>query len=97
MSDGATVRQAQVAAQRNRESPRFRIFAFAVFSAAVVGVAMGAAVGRSSVSYQELFVFGAAAAVAGILSVRDVVRCWTDDGASCEIPQQPANRFARTG
>ena len=24
---------------------------------------------------------------AGILSVRDVVRCWTDDGASCEIPQ----------
>ena len=26
---------------------------------------------------------------AGILSVRDVVRCWTDDGASCEIPQSP--------
>ena len=26
---------------------------------------------------------------AGILSVRDIVRCWTDDGASCEIPQQP--------
>lgn len=22
----------------------------------------------------------------GILSVRDIVRCWTDDGASCEIP-----------
>ena len=37
------------------------------------------------------------AETAGILSVRDVVRCWTDDGASCEIPQQPANRFARTG
>ena len=35
--------------------------------------------------------------IAGILSVRDVVRCWTDDGASCEIPQQPENRFARTG
>ena len=31
---------------------------------------------------------------AGILSVRDVVRCWTDDGASCEIPQQPG-QFAR--
>jgi len=31
---------------------------------------------------------------AGILSVRDVVRCWTDDGASCEIPQQPEG-FAR--
>jgi CBS domain-containing protein len=29
------------------------------------------------------------AETAGILSVRDVVRCWTDDGASCEIPQQP--------
>ena len=26
---------------------------------------------------------------AGILSVRDIVRCWTDDGASCELPQQP--------
>ena len=23
----------------------------------------------------------------GILSVRDVVRCWTDDGASCEVPR----------
>jgi CBS domain-containing protein len=22
----------------------------------------------------------------GILSMRDIVRCWTDDGASCEIP-----------
>jgi CBS domain-containing protein len=33
---------------------------------------------------------------AGILSVRDVVRCWTDDGASCEIPQQP-ERLARSG
>jgi CBS domain-containing protein len=28
--------------------------------------------------------------VAGVLSVRDVVRCWTDDGASCEVPQSPA-------
>src|ERR671917_1668688 len=27
--------------------------------------------------------------IAGILSVRDVVRCWTDDGASCELPAQP--------
>lgn len=23
----------------------------------------------------------------GILSVRDIVRCWTDDGASCEVPR----------
>jgi CBS domain-containing protein len=26
----------------------------------------------------------------GVLSVRDIVRCWTDDGASCEVPQSPA-------
>jgi CBS domain-containing protein len=26
----------------------------------------------------------------GILSVRDIVRCWTDDGASCDLPQPPA-------
>jgi len=32
---------------------------------------------------------------AGILSVRDIVRCWTDDGASCDIPQSP--RLARAG
>jgi signal-transduction protein with cAMP-binding, CBS, and nucleotidyltransferase domain len=25
--------------------------------------------------------------VAGILSVRDVVRCWTDDGALCDVPE----------
>jgi CBS domain-containing protein len=25
----------------------------------------------------------------GILSVRDIVRVWTDDGASCELPQPP--------
>jgi CBS domain-containing protein len=24
----------------------------------------------------------------GVLSVRDVVRCWTDDGASCEVPEE---------
>jgi CBS domain-containing protein len=28
--------------------------------------------------------------VVGILSVRDIVRCWTDDGALCEVPAQPA-------
>jgi CBS domain-containing protein len=26
----------------------------------------------------------------GILSMRDIVRCWTDDGASCEIPEAAA-------
>ena len=24
--------------------------------------------------------------IAGVLSMRDIVRCWTDDGASCEVP-----------
>ncbi len=28
--------------------------------------------------------------VVGVLSVRDVVRCWTDDGASCEVPEETA-------
>ena len=27
---------------------------------------------------------------AGVLSVRDIVRCWTDDGAICEVPAPPA-------
>jgi CBS domain-containing protein len=26
----------------------------------------------------------------GILSVRDVVRCWTDDGATCPVPSRVA-------
>ena len=26
---------------------------------------------------------------AGVLSVRDIVRCWTDDGASCDVPRSP--------
>jgi CBS domain-containing protein len=28
--------------------------------------------------------------IAGILSVRDIVRCWTDDGATCDVPQVAA-------
>jgi CBS domain-containing protein len=28
--------------------------------------------------------------LAGILSMRDIVRCWTEDGASCEIPASAA-------
>ena len=30
------------------------------------------------------------AEVVGVLSVRDVVRCWTDDGASCEVSEAAA-------
>jgi signal-transduction protein with cAMP-binding, CBS, and nucleotidyltransferase domain len=28
--------------------------------------------------------------IAGILSVRDIVRCWTDDGAICAVPESAA-------
>ena len=30
--------------------------------------------------------------VAGLLSMRDIVRCWTDDGAICDVPAQRAVR-----
>ena len=33
--------------------------------------------------------------IAGVLSVRDVVRCWTDDGASCDV-QGASPSVART-
>ena len=34
----------------------------------------------------------------GVLSVRDIVRCWTDDGATCEMPQPAdARRRERVG
>jgi CBS domain-containing protein len=29
--------------------------------------------------------------ITGILSVRDVVRCWTDDGAICDVPASVAH------
>jgi CBS domain-containing protein len=35
--------------------------------------------------------------IAGILSVRDVVRCWTDDGAICDLPQSPQMAGAQAG
>jgi CBS domain-containing protein len=25
--------------------------------------------------------------VAGLISMRDIVRCWTDDGSSCDVPE----------
>ena len=33
--------------------------------------------------------------VAGLLSMRDIVRCWTDDGAICEVPASARRRRAR--
>jgi CBS domain-containing protein len=32
--------------------------------------------------------------LAGILSMRDIVRCWTGDGASCEVPAGAASAAA---
>jgi len=28
----------------------------------------------------------------GVLSVRDIVRCWTDDGAICDVPESARSR-----
>ena len=30
--------------------------------------------------------------IAGVLSMRDIVRCWTSEGAACDLPQQAAAR-----
>ena len=35
--------------------------------------------------------------IAGILSVRDIVRCWTDDGATCDVPQSARRSCGRAG
>ena len=40
-------------------------------------------------SFRHLIVLDAGETV-GILSVRDVVRCWTDDGAICPVPESAA-------
>jgi CBS domain-containing protein len=32
--------------------------------------------------------------IAGVLSVRDVVRCWTDDGAICDVPESASANAA---
>jgi CBS domain-containing protein len=34
------------------------------------------------------------AEITGLLSMRDVVRCWTDDGASCAMPEAARFRAA---
>ena len=70
VSDGAAIRRAQVDIRGNRESTRFRILAGTVFSSAVGAVFTGLATEHRSVSWAELLVFGAAAALAGLLSVR---------------------------
>lgn len=37
------------------------------------------------------------AEIAGVLSMRDVVRCWTEDGSSCELPASVALPSAPAG
>jgi CBS domain-containing protein len=32
--------------------------------------------------------------VSGIISMRDIVRCWTDDGASCDVDEHSADAAA---
>jgi CBS domain-containing protein len=31
------------------------------------------------------------AELAGVLSMRDIVRCWTEEGASCDVPAEAAS------
>jgi len=45
-----------------------------------------AAVAMVRGSFRHLIVADGSSIV-GILSVRDVVRCWTDDGAICDVPE----------
>jgi CBS domain-containing protein len=45
-----------------------------------------AAVAMVRGGFRHLIVYDAGE-IAGILSVRDVVRCWTDDGAICDMPE----------
>jgi CBS domain-containing protein len=48
-----------------------------------------AAVAMVRGSFRHLIVADGSSIV-GILSVRDVVRCWTDDGAICDVPESVA-------
>jgi CBS domain-containing protein len=47
-----------------------------------------AAVAMVRGGFRHLLVVDGAETV-GIVSVRDIVRCWTDDGAICDVPAAP--------
>jgi CBS domain-containing protein len=54
-----------------------------------------AAVAMVRGSFRHLIVYDQGEIV-GVLSVRDVVRCWTDDGAICDVPESaPAGAQVR--
>jgi CBS domain-containing protein len=46
-------------------------------------------------SFRHLVVMEAGE-ITGILSVRDVVRCWTDDGAICDVPESATVGIAKS-
>lgn len=45
-----------------------------------------AAVAMVRGGFRHLLVFDAGETV-GVVSMRDIVRCWTDDGAICDVPE----------
>ncbi len=50
-----------------------------------------AAIEMTRGSFRHVIVM-AGSEVVGILSMRDIVRCWTQDGATCEVEETPADR-----
>ena len=42
--------------------------------------------GELSSALSRLLVVTENGEISGVLSVRDIVRCWTDDGAICDVP-----------
>jgi CBS domain-containing protein len=40
--------------------------------------------------FRHVIVLDPGGAAVGILSMRDIVRCWMADGANCDVPAQPA-------
>lgn len=49
-----------------------------------------AAQAMASGGFRHVIVLGGSREPVGILSMRDIVRCWVGDGASCEVPGDPA-------
>ena len=64
---------------RDHLAPRM-IYAYADWSLEQAAQAM------TNGSFRHVIVLGRAGDPVGILSMRDIVRCWTGDGASCDVP-----------